>query len=142
MAIRYISRNGSVTAINTFTLLTLDSGATALPSERMPTTATRIVQISVTFGGHTPDTTLCGGDFLVRLTGNAVKDTEAAIPVYGVSMAVNTAGASGCIVGPLVKEVDIPLRPNELLNIGFEQLGGVIFGASGFEAHVVVGVEY
>ena len=141
MAYKYVTRHGIVTAVNTFTLLTLNELAVAQPSERMPSSAKRIVQLIVAGASITPDATVCGGGSLIRLTGGCLEHGEESIPAFGINDESTTAGSNGDICNADVIDVDIPIKGNELLNIGFEQTG-VIWGASGFVVEVTAVVEY
>jgi hypothetical protein len=141
MAYKYVTRHGIVTAVNTMTLLTLNELAVAQPSERMPSTATRIVQLIVSVASITPDLTICGGASLIRLTGGCLVHGEESVPSFGISDEATTAGSNGEPCSADIIDVDIPIKGNELLNIGYEQ-SGIIWGASGFVAQVTVVVEY
>ena len=123
MAYKYVTRHGVITAVDTYTLLTLDIAGAALPAERMPSTAKRIVQLIVMAASNTPTDVVCGGGGTIRLTGGCLKHGEESIPAFGIDNDSSTAGSNGDVCSPDVIAVDIPIKGNELLNIGYEQTG-------------------
>jgi len=121
-------------------LLTLDQGAATLPAERMPSSARRIVQLIVTASGITPDLGTSGGSSLLRLTGGCLEHGEESIPFFGFNSEGLVQDSTGRPVSGTVMDVDIPIKGNELLNIGYEQNGTILGGT--FDAEVCVVVEY
>lgn len=118
-----ITVEGDLTAVDTLVRLTAQ-GSVTTPSRLTPPDATKLVRLLVVVSGD------CATDgevnYLVRLSGDAIKGGEQTIIVSAESwIDVATGGDGVGMIMPveIFKDLDIDITPNETLDINAEMVG-------------------
>jgi len=111
------TREGVVTAVDTFTKLTGDGAGGTLQDITVPNWANSIKHIAVTAG---VDDAAVSGNILVKLTGA----TRFGDQIIGMGAHMNIGTTVGLALAPLQQDVDVPVIPGKALELYGAYAGG------------------